>query len=97
MFVTNYKLLSSKTPDKRLPAEIVIFGGTYPLSVQQVKAMGELVIANPAVKSLSFNFTRMRDEGIKALMLALKPVTWKAVRMHDRKLYSLDLTNNFIE
>ena len=97
MFVTNYKLLSSKTANSRLPAEILVFGGTYPLSAQQVKAMAELVLANPAVRSLSFNFTRMRDEGVKALMQALKPVTWKACRIHDRKLYGLNLTNNFIE
>ena len=102
MFVTNYKLLSSKnitgeSISRRLPAEILIFGGTYPLSAQQVKAMGELVFANPAVKSLAFNFTRMRDEGVEALMKALKPTTWKAIRLHDRRLYGLDLTNNFIE
>ena len=76
MFVTNYKLLSSKVhqgQNRRLPAEVLVFGGTYPLSPQQVKALTELVVANPVVRSLSFNFTRMRDEGMKVLMEALKP------------------------
>ena len=39
----------------------------------------------------------MRDEGMKVLMQALKPQSWKAIRLHDRRLYGLDLTNNFIE
>ena len=100
MFVTNYKLLSSKVDkgqNRRLPAEVLVFGGTYPLSPQQVKALAELVVANPVVRSLSFNFTRMRDEGMKVLMQALKSSSWKAIRLHDRRLYGLDLTNNFIE
>lgn len=29
-------------------------------------------------------------------MRALKPKTWKAIRIHDRRLYGLDLTNNNI-
>lgn len=62
-----------------------------------MKSLGELVLANPAVKGLSLNFTRIRDEGLQVLMKALKPKSWKAIRLHDRRLYSLDLTNNFIE
>ena len=29
-------------------------------------------------------------------MRALRPSTWKAIRMHDRRLFGLDLTNNNI-
>ena len=99
MFVTQFKLLSSlnSTESKWLPAEILVFGGTYPLSENQVTSMGELVIANPQVKGLALNFTRIRDSGLRCLMRALKPKSWKAIRMYDRRLYSLDLTNNFIE
>ena len=98
MFVTQFRLLSSlNSLTKRLPSEILVFGGTYPLSENQVRALGELVIANPVVKSLALNFTRMRDAGLKVLMRALKPKSWKAIRMHERRLYGLDLTNNFIE
>ena len=32
MFVTNYKILSSRVANARGPAEVLIFGGTYPLS-----------------------------------------------------------------
>lgn len=35
MFVTQYKLLSSRSVSgelKRLPSEVLLFGGTYPLS-----------------------------------------------------------------
>ena len=100
MFVTQYKLLSSRSVSgelKRLPSEVLLFGGTYPLSDNQVKAIGELVIANPVVKSLALNFTRIRDSGLKVLMQALKTNSYKAIRMHDRRIYGLDLTNNFIE
>lgn len=62
-----------------------------------MKAIGELVIANPVVKSLALNFTRIRDSGLKVLMQALKTNSYKAIRMHDRRIYGLDLTNNFIE
>ena len=99
MFVTQFKLLSNLNPTegRRLPAEILVFGGTYPLSENQVTSLGELVIANPQVKGLALNFTRIRDSGLHCLMRALKPKSWKAIRIYDRRLYSLDLTNNFIE
>ena len=99
MFVTQYKLLSAKTNTTspvRLPFEVLIFGGTFPLSEKQIEALGQLVIANPVIKSLALNFTRIRDEGVRVLMRALKPQSWKAIRMHDRRLYGLDLTNNQI-
>ena len=76
---------------------MLIFGGTYPLSHNQIKSLAELVIANPVIKGLALNFTRIRDVGLQVLMQALKPKSCKAVRLHDRRLYSLDLTNNFIE
>ena len=98
MFVTQYKMLSNHNVEqKRLPSEILLFGGTYPLSENQVTAIGELVIANPVVKGLSLNFTRIRDSGMRCLVAALRPKSWKAIRMHDRRLYGLDLTNNFLE
>ena len=99
MFVTQYRLLSNLNPNeaRRLPAEILIFGGTYALSENQVKAIGELVTANPMIKSLALNFTRIRDDGLRSLLRALKPKSWKAIRIYDRRLYGLDLTNNFIE
>jgi hypothetical protein len=43
------------------------------------------------------NFTRIRNEGVRTLVDSLKGKKWKAIRYYDRKLYSLDLTNNFIE
>lgn len=65
MFVTQYKLLSSRAgPTRRLPSEILLFGGTYPLSSNQVQAIAEQILENPVVKSLAFNFTRMGDAGM---------------------------------
>lgn len=76
---------------------MLIFGGTYPLSENQVRSLGEIVIANPEIKGLALNFTRIGDAGMRCLMKALKPTQWKAIRLHDRRLYSLDLTSNFIQ
>jgi hypothetical protein len=49
------------------------------------------------VKGLALNFTRIKDAGLLALVEALKKKSWKAIRIHDKHLYSLDLTNNGIE
>ena len=61
-----------------------------------MRALGEIVIANPDIKGLALNFTRIGDAGIQCLVKALRPQQWKAIRLHDRRLYSLDLSSNFI-
>ena len=49
------------------------------------------------IRGLALNFTRIRDRGLRCLVDSLKQRSWKAIRIHDRRLYSLDLTNNSIE
>jgi Ran GTPase-activating protein (RanGAP) involved in mRNA processing and transport len=41
--------------------------------------------------------TQIRDEGVECLAGILKQSNWKAIRIHDRRLYSLDLTDNLID
>lgn len=80
-----------------MPAEILIFGGTFPLSPGQVSAIAELALKYPMIRGLALNFTRIKEKGLKALCEGLKPKTYKATRLHDLGIYSLDLTNNFLE
>lgn len=68
MFIEHYKRLSLVTEDTAkkghlLPEhqEILIFGGYYPLSKSQVTAILKIVDNFPMVKSLSFNFTRIKN------------------------------------
>ena len=39
----------------------------------------------------------MRNEGVQCLSSSLKQTNRKAIRIHDRRLYSLDLTDNMID
>ena len=75
----------------------MVFGGTYPLSPNQVSALGKAITNCPNIRALSLNFTRIRNRGLKALCDSLKSDSYKAKRTHERALYSLDLTNNYIE
>lgn len=59
--------------------------------------MGESVRKNPQIRGLALNFTRIKNKGLKALCDSFKTDTYKSKRSHDRGLYSLDLTNNYIE
>jgi len=99
MFITAYSLLSNlnKISLNEFPSEILVFGGTYPLSPNQVSAIGKAVTNCHNVRGLALNFTRIKNKGLKALCESLKADSYKAKRASERGLYSLDLTNNFIE
>ena len=43
------------------------------------------------------NFTRIKNQGLALLMKAINSKKWKTIRLHDELLFSLDLTNNFID
>jgi hypothetical protein len=49
------------------------------------------------MKGLSLNFTRIQNHGVKQLCDSLSRYRYKAIRIHDPNLYSIDLTNNFID
>ena len=99
MFITAYSLLSNlhRISLNEFPSEVLVFGGTYPLSPNQVLAMGKAVGKCHNLRALALNFTRIKNRGLKALCESLKSDSYKAKRANDRGLYSLDLTNNFIE
>jgi len=102
MFVQNYKKLasvSSKDPKQNIPAskDLMIFGGFYALSTAQIEALIRIVDGFPQIKSLSFNFTRIKNQGLQLLSKILKEKKWKTIRLNDPGLYSLDLTNNLVD
>ena len=39
----------------------------------------------------------MRNSGLQILIKSLNFYKWKGIRINDKFLYSLDLTNNFID
>lgn len=43
------------------------------------------------------NFTRIKNQGLLLITKVLKEKKWRTIRMNDIGLYSLDLTNNFID
>ena len=102
LFVEHYRKLSNlNDPNNFLQIpetkDILIFGGFYPLTLSQVNAIAQIVNQNKAIKSLSFNFTRIRNQGLGLLLKCLGQRKWKGLRIFDDSLFSLDLTNNFID
>lgn len=100
--ITNYQILSVEQvkkyqQNKVVPHEVLIFGGTFPLSPNQASSTAQIVARDNQIRGLSLNFTRMKAVGLKALLDSFNTEIKKAIRIHDRGLYSLDLTNNFLE
>ena len=46
---------------------------------------------------MTFHFTRIKNEGVKVLVKALTMNKWKGIRKYDKGIFSLNLTNNFID
>ena len=75
-----------------------IFGGSYALSRGQIRAIIDIIFKNKEdLKGLSLNFTRIQNHGVKQLCDSINRFKWKAIRIYDPNIYSLDLTNNFID
>ncbi len=56
-----------------------------------------MVDSNILIKGLALNFTRIGEAGVKVLCESLRKETGKAIRINDKRLYSLDLQNNNLE
>eukprot|EP00347_Sterkiella_histriomuscorum_P017190 403350327 len=102
LFVEHYrKLRNLNDPNNymQLPEtrDILIFGGFYPFTLSQINSIAQIVNKNKAIKSLSLNFARIRNQGLQQLVDTLKSNRWKSIRIFDDNLFSLDLTNNFID
>ena len=102
MFIEAYKKLSnlsSANPAMNIPKsrEVMIFGGPYPLSSGQISAIMNIVMEFPTIKGLSFNFTRVKNQGLQVISKILNSKKWKTIRPNDELLFSLDLTNNLID
>ena len=81
---------------EEVPSEVLIYGGNFQLSASQVGALTSLVNKAPQVRGMTLCWAGISDHGVKCIVDALKQSTWKAIRMNDRRLYSLDLSFNLI-
>jgi len=102
MFVKQYRMLHEKQfvdPDTGLTIyDIFIFGGAYAFSRGQIRAIIEIASKNEAqIRGLTLNFTRIQNHGVIQLCESINAFKSRAVRLFDKNLYSLDLTNNFID
>ncbi len=102
MFFKHFGILSNlsrsdRVDPKDVPEEVLIFGGKYPMSVKQVSCIVSMVDSNIFIRGLALNFTRIKEAGLKVLCESLRNKTGKAIRINDRRLYSLDLQNNYLE
>ena len=61
------------------------------MSVKQVQSIVKMVDGNIFIRGLALNFTRIGEDGVKALCELLRTETGKAIRMDDRRLYSVNL------
>ena len=78
--------------------DVYIFGGSYSLSRGQIRSIIEIIDKNKnEIKGLTFNFTRIQNHGVKQIIESLNKFKYKAIRIFDKNLYALDLTNNFID
>ena len=67
------------------------------MSIKQVSCIASMVDSNIFIRGLALNFTRIKEAGLKVLCESLRKETGKAIRINDRRLYSLDLQNNYLE
>jgi len=100
-FVQQYRMLYAK--EHKLPGQepihdLFIFGGSYALSRGQIRAIIDIIFRNKDdVRGLTLNFTRIQNHGVRQLCDSINRFKWKAIRLYEPNLYSLDLTNNFID
>lgn len=78
--------------------DVHIFGGTHACSRGQISAIIDIIAQNfSQIRGLSLDFTRIQNHGVIQLCQSIQKSHKKAVRLFDLGLYSLNLTNNFID